>query len=137
MLGRPFTAGLLDHFRQLGQNGPPLRRRQSVHDRAQRVFQFSTALTRPDDPTAPRLVPINFVHAPTPAKPRKTAAPQAWEQYRKACQQANLCRQAAAQWKNLEQALQPRQDSPQMRCSTQRLLQQLRAEVWGGRGLGL
>jgi len=80
--------------------------------RAQRVLQFSAALTRPNDPTALRLVPIDFAHAPTPAKPRKTAAPQVWEQYRKDSQQANLCRQAGARWKNLEQALQPPPGQP-------------------------
>lgn len=86
--------------------GPPF---QVNLIRAQRVLQFSAALTRSQDPATLRLVPIDFTHAPTPPKPRKNAAESVWQQYRKDCRQANLCRQAVLRWQALEKSLQPPQ----------------------------
>jgi hypothetical protein len=66
--------------------GPPF---QVQFTWAQRVLQFSAA--RPLGPDgAVRLVPIDFVHAPTPAKPRKGADPAAQTAYVEAAKQANL-----------------------------------------------
>lgn len=66
--------------------GPPF---QVQFTWAQRVLQLSAA--RPLGPEgAARMVPIDFVHAPTPAKPRKRADAAARTAYRQAAQQANL-----------------------------------------------
>jgi len=89
--------------------GPPF---QVNLIRAQRVLQFSAALTRSQDPATLRLVPIDFSHAPTPPKPRHNAAQPVWQQYRNDCRQANLCRQAVLRWQALEKSLQPPQGQP-------------------------
>jgi hypothetical protein len=66
--------------------GPPF---QVQFTWAQRVLQFSAA--QPLGPEgAARLVPIDFVHAPTPTKPRKGADPAAQAAYVEAARQANL-----------------------------------------------
>ena len=66
--------------------GPPF---QVQFTWAQRVLQFSAA--RPLGPAgAVRMVPIDFVHAPTPAKPRQGADDDARAAYRQAAKQANL-----------------------------------------------
>jgi hypothetical protein len=90
--------------------GPPF---QVNLIRAQRVLQFSAALTRSSDPSTLRMVPIDFAHAPTPPKPRKHAPEPVWEQYRKDCRQANLCRQAVLRWQQLEKSLQSPAGQPQ------------------------
>lgn len=66
--------------------GPPF---QVQFTWAQRVLQFSAA--RPlGSAGAVRLVPIDFVHAPTPAKPRKGADDATQRAYVQAAQAANL-----------------------------------------------
>jgi hypothetical protein len=66
--------------------GPPF---QVQFTWAQRVVQISAA--RPLGPDgAVRLVPIDFVHAPTPPKPRKGADPATQAAYVAAAKQANL-----------------------------------------------
>jgi hypothetical protein len=66
--------------------GPPF---QVQFTWAQRVLQFS--LARPLDPEgAVRLVPIDFVQAPTPAKPRPGADEATQAAYVAAARQANL-----------------------------------------------
>jgi len=66
--------------------GPPF---QVQFTWAQRVLQFSAA--RPLGPEgAVRLVPIDFVHAPTPAKPRPGADAPTQAAYVEAAKQANL-----------------------------------------------
>ena len=66
--------------------GPPF---QVQFTWAQRVLQFSAA--RPLGPDgAVRLVPIDFVHAPTPIKPRKGADEATQAAYVEAAKQANL-----------------------------------------------
>lgn len=56
---------------------------------AQRFFQVSAALPDADCPGRARGIPVDFVHAPSPSKPRKNAAPEVWREYRK---QQELCR---------------------------------------------
>jgi hypothetical protein len=56
---------------------------------AQRALQFSAARPLGAD-GAVRLVPIDFLHAPTPVKPRKGADPTAQAAYVEAAKQANL-----------------------------------------------
>jgi hypothetical protein len=66
--------------------GPPF---QVQFTWAQRVLQFSAA--RPlGTEGAVRLVPIDFVHAPTPAKPRKGADAATQAAYLEAAKQTNL-----------------------------------------------
>lgn len=70
--------------------GPPF---QVQFSWAQRVLQFSAA--RPlGSAGAVRLVPIDFVHAPTPAKPRKGADAAAQAAYAAAAKEANLVARA-------------------------------------------
>ena len=58
---------------------------------AQRYLQFSAAW--PLENGEARTVPIDFLHAPTPAKPPKTATPELHKSYREALKQRNLNRQ--------------------------------------------
>lgn len=58
---------------------------------AQRYLQLSAAW--PLENGAARLVPVDFLHAPTPAKPPKGAAPELHKSYREALKQQNLNRQ--------------------------------------------
>jgi hypothetical protein len=58
---------------------------------AQRFIQFSFLIpTKPELPTAARAVPVRFEHAPSVKKPKKNAAQEDWEAYRKATKQKNL-----------------------------------------------
>lgn len=52
--------------------------------RSQRVLQLSAALPAQDCPEA-RMIPLDFRHVPTPAKPGKKAQEAEWAEYRKAC----------------------------------------------------
>jgi hypothetical protein len=66
--------------------GPPF---QVQFTWAQRVLQFSAARPLGAD-GAVRLVPIDFIHAPTPAKPRKGADAATQAAYAAAAKEANL-----------------------------------------------
>lgn len=48
----------------------------------QRFLQVSAALPDSEGLGRARGIPIDFIHAPSPAKPRKNASPQEWEAYR-------------------------------------------------------
>ncbi|MDR1470977.1 MAG: transposase [Synergistaceae bacterium] len=54
----------------------------------QRFLQLSAALPDASTQGCARGIPIDFLHAPSAAKPRKNASPEAWETYRK--EQAEL-----------------------------------------------
>jgi hypothetical protein len=56
--------------------------------RAQRILQFSAAL--PKSATQARMVPIDFVHAPAPARPRHGAGAQEQAQYKALQKQHNI-----------------------------------------------
>jgi hypothetical protein len=71
--------------------------------RAQRFLQLSAAV--PLDNGACRLLPIAFVHAPTPVKPSKKASPEQVQQYRQQARQQRLSKLAAEQIAALRQAL--------------------------------
>ncbi len=62
--------------------------------RAQRFVQFSLAVPDLQQPGACRMVPIDFHHAPTPAKLRRNATAEQWAVYRQARKQSNLVTQA-------------------------------------------
>ncbi|MDR2745564.1 MAG: transposase [Desulfovibrio sp.] len=49
----------------------------------QRFLQISAALPDTNCPGQARGIPIEFIHAPTAIKPRKTASAQDWEEYRR------------------------------------------------------
>jgi hypothetical protein len=65
--------------------GPPFR---TNFVRAQRVLQLSAALPVGDGPV--RTLPIDFVHAPSPGKPRRDATPEQWHAYRQAATDTRL-----------------------------------------------
>jgi len=71
--------------------------------RAQRVLQFSAAV--PLSGRAFRMVPISFLHAPTPPKPSRKASPEEFKEYRRAARRARLPLLAAQQIGALRQAL--------------------------------
>lgn len=58
--------------------------------RAQRFLQFSAAVATPEHAQAIRMVPVDFLHCPTPPKPAKQATPEQLASYRQQCRQANL-----------------------------------------------
>jgi hypothetical protein len=57
---------------------------------AQRFLQVSAALPDAGGAGRARGIPVDFVHAPSPGKPRKGAAPEAWEEYRRLTGQSRL-----------------------------------------------
>lgn len=59
---------------------------------SQRVIQFSAALLGPDGEA--RMIPIDFVDASTPRKPRKNQPQEDWNAYGESMKQKNLNRQA-------------------------------------------
>lgn len=59
----------------------------------QRVLQLSAALPL-DETGQARLLPIDFVQAPTATRPRQNASPDAWATYRQQQKELNLNRQA-------------------------------------------
>jgi hypothetical protein len=61
--------------------------------RAQRVLQFSADIPLPEGDH--RMVPISFVHAPTPVKPSSKAPAEDHSAYRKACRQTRLSLRAS------------------------------------------
>ena len=71
--------------------------------RAQRVLQLSAGMPLPAD--CHRMVPIGFVHAPTPLKPSSKASQEEWRQYREEARQARLSLRAAQQIVSLRQSL--------------------------------
>lgn len=100
----------------------------------QRVLQLSAALPL-DETGRARLLPIDFVQAPTATRPRKTARPQAWSAYRQQQQELNLNVQARRRVAVLRQQLQA--EAPQRRLwltidgrfTNRTLLQGLPADV--------
>jgi hypothetical protein len=68
----------------------------------QRVLQFSAALPAKDG--SARLVPVDWVEAPSPQKPRHDAAPAEQAAHREAKRQASINRVAAARMTKLREA---------------------------------
>jgi hypothetical protein len=71
--------------------------------RGQRFLQTSLATSTPDGTR--RMVPISFLHAPTPVKPSKKAPPAEQEKYRAAARANRLSLRAAEQIQHLRAAL--------------------------------
>jgi hypothetical protein len=82
--------------------GPPF---QVNFVRAQRFLQISLALPQGQQPGPARMVPFDFLHAPTPVKPKKNAPPEQWKLYREEQRQANIVRQGAARVKRLREMI--------------------------------
>lgn len=76
--------------------------------RAQRMLQLSAVM-----PLAEgfRLVPISFLHAPTPAKPRRNAPPEALAQYRRQAQLFRISARAVEQLHQLRRTLDAAADT--------------------------
>ena len=71
----------------------------------QRFIQVSAALYTAAPPAAARAVPIRFQHCPPVAKPKRSAEPAEWKEYRKQCRERNLCTEGAAILYQLRQEL--------------------------------
>lgn len=78
--------------------GPPF---QVNFVRAQRFLQISIALPQSREPGPARMIPFDFLHAPTPQKPRPQADPQQWKSYRQAQKETNISRLGAQRVKRL------------------------------------
>lgn len=82
--------------------GPPF---QTNLVRAQRFLQFSAAVPATGTQT-PRMIPIAFTHAPSPAKPPQAASATEQSAYREQARRTSLPAMAAAQLRALEQEFQ-------------------------------
>lgn len=78
--------------------------------RAQRVVQISAALPAHSGPAPARMVPIDFAHAPTPVRPRRTAPPEAWAAYERERAAANINLVGAGRLASLRAALDSEKD---------------------------
>lgn len=79
--------------------------------RAQRVLQLSASV--PLASSAHRMVPIAFLHAPTPPKPPRKASAEEWKQHRKAARLVRLPLLAVQQIVCLRQQLDAEPDGSQ------------------------
>jgi len=80
--------------------GPPF---QVNFIKAQRFLQISMAA--PADQGRTRMIPIDFVHAPTPQKPRPKADEQLWQQYRETQRRSALPKVGAERLRALRTAM--------------------------------
>lgn len=71
----------------------------------QRVLQLSAAHRDSQHPAATRMIPIDFAHLPTPAKPSRHAEPAQWAEYRRACQASRISLHGLDHLTRLRQAL--------------------------------
>ena len=78
--------------------------------RAQRFLQFSAAVPTSEHPQAIRMVPVDFLHSPTPPKPRKQATADELDHYRQARHKANLGTQAIERLQAIHGSLPPSTD---------------------------
>lgn len=65
----------------------------------QRFLQISMAC--PGEQGEARMIPVDWTHAPTPAKPARNAEPEAWAEHRRASEQARLGRVAVERIRQL------------------------------------
>ena len=80
----------------------------------QRFLQMSAALPDVDCPGRARGIPIDFIHAPSPAKPKKKDHPDLWQQYRKL---QNQCRVTAVAAESLRQLRQQVEEERKIVCA--------------------
>lgn len=75
--------------------------------RAQRFLQFSAAVPVAEHAQAIRMVPVDFLHSPTPPKPGRNASALELKLYGEARRQASLGRQAVARLEAIQDSLPP------------------------------
>jgi hypothetical protein len=73
--------------------------------RGQRFIQISMALHEGTMPGHARMIPVNFLHAPTPLKPRPNARAEDWERFRREQKDMNICKTGASMIHSLRNAL--------------------------------
>lgn len=78
--------------------GPPF---HTNFIRAQRVLQISLVVPQGKGAFPARLIPIDFAHLPTPAKPRHDAPAKVWSEYKAKKKQAAISRQAVPRLQRL------------------------------------
>ena len=76
--------------------------------RGQRFVQISAALPARGVSGAARMIPIDFAHAPTPARPRKGADAHQWTLYEQARRAANVSRVGVARLQELRASMDRR-----------------------------
>lgn len=69
----------------------------------QRFLQLSAAL--PEASGSARAIPIDMRHCPSPRKPRKNAAPERWEHYRRQCEASKISTRGAEAIGTLRRAM--------------------------------
>ncbi len=74
----------------------------------QRYLQISAALPDPAVPGRARGIPLAFHHAPSPAKPRKNAPPQEWQDYRQMQKKLKISVVGASRLSQLRQQIPDR-----------------------------
>lgn len=79
---------------------------------SQRFLQFSAALPATSGLGPATGIPVQFIHAPTPRKPKKNAPPEQWEFYKAERKAANISRKAADHIAALRKRLDEDEDSP-------------------------
>lgn len=116
----PFVVAIDDsHLEKTGKKTQGVGWRRDSHTppfitnfiRAQRTLQISAALPAGSGPAGARMVPIDFVHAPTATKPRKGASPEVWDTYKAECKLKNIGRVGAKRLENLRTALDLKEGS--------------------------
>jgi hypothetical protein len=75
----------------------------------QRYLQVSAALPDPDCPGRARAIPVDFIHAPSPGKPKKTAPEEEWQIYRAMQAQMKVSALAAEKLRELRHQVEGRQ----------------------------
>ena len=73
--------------------------------RGQRFIQISAALPPDKEDAPPRMIPIDFAHAPTAVKPRKNAPKEAFDEYKEVKKELNLSKQGVERIRKLRDAL--------------------------------
>ncbi len=112
--GVPFVTALDDtHLRKTGTKIPGVAYRRDPLSpkfhcnfiRAQRYIQLSVQAYNQATPTSARALPIRFEHSPSVPKPKHTASPEEWANYRKERRQKNLSTHAVAMLQDTRQQL--------------------------------
>ncbi len=118
--GEPLVVAIDDsHLEKTGKKTEGVGWRRDSHAppfitnfiRAQRTLQISAALPAGKGPTGARMIPIDFVHAPTAIKPKKGAPPEKWDAYQAECKTKNIGRIGAKRLEGLRTALDSKEGS--------------------------
>lgn len=77
-----------------------------------RVLQISAAVTNNNGDGDARMIPADFMHAPTVRKPRKNDPPKEWEEYKKRRKETSLSRYGALRIKEPRSAISKDEKTP-------------------------